>query len=333
MKTKTRQNILDILFEKKQVRAHDLGQMLGISQVAVHKQLKKLLNQEQIVKKGTPPFVVYMLKITDLDKRQIIEDLQVLKVIENNYLYISPEGEIYPGVKGFAEWVYQTEKRTKKKEDINILAAEYVRVRRKANVFFENNIWINATEKLNNTFSQSFVDEVFNHDFYSLPKFGKTKLGAQVLYAKQSQSEQLISDVVDQIKEVIREIIVQKKVDSIAFIPHSIPRKIPFLKYVQKKLDVALPRIELLKAYSGEVLVAQKSLRKIEDRIDNAANTIFVKEMTVPFKRVLLIDDAVGSGATLNETAKKLKQNYGVEKVYGFAIVGSYKGFEVIQEV
>jgi predicted amidophosphoribosyltransferase len=29
-----------------------------------------------------------------------------------------------------------------------------------------------------------------------------------------------------------------------------------------------------------------------------------------PFNRVLLIDDAVGSGATLNEIARKLKEKY-----------------------
>jgi len=51
------------------------------------------------------------------------------------------------------------------------------------------------------------------------------------------------------------------------------------------------------------------------------------------FTSVLLIDDAVGSGATLNETAKKLKLSGMAKKVIGFAIVGSMKGFEVIREV
>ena len=48
---------------------------------------------------------------------------------------------------------------------------------------------------------------------------------------------------------------------------------------------------------------------------------------------MLLIDDAVGSGATLNETAKKLKQQFGVAQVFGYAVVGSLKGFPVISEV
>lgn len=49
---------------------------------------------------------------------------------------------------------------------------------------------------------------------------------------------------------------------------------------------------------------------------------------------VLLIDDAVGSGATLNEVASQIKQR-GIAsgKVIGLAIAGSLKGFDVISEV
>ena len=47
---------------------------------------------------------------------------------------------------------------------------------------------------------------------------------------------------------------------------------------------------------------------------------------------VLIIDDACGSGATINEVAKKLK-NLNAKKVYGYSIVGSYKGFDIISEV
>lgn len=78
--------------------------------------------------------------------------------------------------------------------------------------------------------------------------------------------------------------------------------------------------------------MAQKTLSKLEDRIKNASETMMVKEMSLKYKKVILIDDAVGSGATLNEAGKKLKER-GVQKVYGLAIVGSYKGFEVIKEV
>lgn len=51
------------------------------------------------------------------------------------------------------------------------------------------------------------------------------------------------------------------------------------------------------------------------------------------FGNTILIDDALGSGATLNETAKKLKERGYTGKVVGLAIVGSANGFDVIKEV
>ena len=49
---------------------------------------------------------------------------------------------------------------------------------------------------------------------------------------------------------------------------------------------------------------------------------------------VLIIDDAVGSGATLNEVAKKIKKISSKDiKVVGYSVVGSFKGFDVISEV
>jgi len=54
--------------------------------------------------------------------------------------------------------------------------------------------------------------------------------------------------------------------------------------------------------------------------------------MKAAFNKVLLIDDALGSGATINETACKLKNRHIAKMVYGYALTGSYKGFEVISE-
>jgi len=48
----------------------------------------------------------------------------------------------------------------------------------------------------------------------------------------------------------------------------------------------------------------------------------------------LLLNDAVGSGATLNETAAQMKLKGIVKgKIIGLAITGSFKGFDVISEV
>ena len=51
------------------------------------------------------------------------------------------------------------------------------------------------------------------------------------------------------------------------------------------------------------MIVPQKTLSKIEDRIENAKQTIIVSDVR-SYNNVLIIDDAIGSGATINETAK-----------------------------
>ena len=49
---------------------------------------------------------------------------------------------------------------------------------------------------------------------------------------------------------------------------------------------------------------------------------------------MLLIDDATGSGATLNEVSKKIRKlAVGKIKIIGYTVVGSYKGFDVISEI
>jgi len=67
--------------------------------------------------------------------------------------------------------------------------------------------------------------------------------------------------------------------------------------------------------------------------LKNAKNTIVVEENSV-FKNILIIDDAVGSGATLNEVAKKIRDK-GLCRgnIIGLALTGSFKGLDIISEV
>lgn len=72
----------------------------------------------------------------------------------------------------------------------------------------------------------------------------------------------------------------------------------------------------------------------LEGRIDNATKTIAINPSQEINGNVLIIDDATGSGATLNETARKIKNiSKNDIKVIGYSVVGSYKGFDVISEV
>jgi len=82
-----------------------------------------------------------------------------------------------------------------------------------------------------------------------------------------------------------------------------------------------------------DFIVPQKTLNKLPDRIENAQQTFVVSE-TGKFNNILLVDDALGSGATMNEIASQIKHK-GIckGKIIGLTITGSFKGFDVISEV
>jgi len=331
MKTETRSTILALIRQRGELRPNDLVSALRISSVAIHQHLLKLIQAGQIEKVGKPPLVYYRLK-TDhaapAPHRTL--DQNALKTIEARYLYISPQGKILKGWDGFYTWA----KQTKQDKHLEKLADEYLKVLGEADSFKDRSGFINAKPRLDSIFKPSHLDEVYYQDFYSLPKFGKTYLGQCVLYGKQAQDETIIREIASVINPGLSRLISERKIGAIAWVPHSLPRKKPFLKILKASLSLpALPEIPISKVYAGALPIPQKSLSKLEERLENASQTMVIKKIETPYDHVLLIDDAVGSGATLDILAAKLKSQLQVKKVVGYAIVGSYKEFEVIKEI
>lgn len=331
MNTNTKQEILKYIEENKQVRPFFLAQYLGISPQALHRHLKDLLFQNQIERSGTPPHVFYTRALPVTETAEVVSQLttEQKKYLETNYLYVSADGHFYEGLIGFVKWL----ENTKQKRVCRILAERYIEVRNVANDFFKDNNYVCALNKFKSTFKETFLEEVFYQDFYSLPQFGLTKLGYYLIHAKQSQNRSLIKKLAEIVRPVLTEIIHQYDIDCLAWVPHSIPRKVSFLKEVRKYMPFKLASIEIVKAYSGGIPVAQKSLSRLEERIENAKKTFFIRSHPSSAKNILIIDDAIGSGATLNELSFKIKHILPQANLYGFAITGSYKGFEIIKEV
>ena len=105
MKTNTSFKIISIIKDNGQVRPHDLVKNLGISQVAVHKQLKKLVSQGKLVKQGKPPLVFYSLPGENVfQKAKLNLPDSALDLIKDNYLYVTATGQLKYGVDGFISW-------------------------------------------------------------------------------------------------------------------------------------------------------------------------------------------------------------------------------------
>lgn len=330
MTTDTRNTILAYITQHGKARVHDLVIALGLSNVAVHKQIKKLLERGEIEKIGTSPLVFYRIAVGSVCEPQEIVGSEVKNVINDTYLYISPRGELVEGWNGFAKWADGIGQR----DAIVSLAKEYCTTRTRADLERQDGGLIDATKKFGSMFSHMNIDRVYYQDFYALPKFGKTKLGQYVLYAKQSQNRKEIVKLAYSAKPLVEALVSQFKIDAVGFIPPTIPRKVQFLKEFERGLSLPLPRVSLVKAYPGKLLVAQKTLSTLAERVTNARDTIFVKNPNTRFNNILLIDDAVGSGATMNEVALKLKESGMITgSIIGFGLVGSFKGFDVIREV
>src|SRR5690348_11314526 len=102
MITDTRDKILEYVRNNRQVRPHDLVRFLHISEVAVHRQLRNLIDKGQLQKLGKPPFVYYILS-SKTTQPQISISPELEKKIDETYLYITPRGELSYGMVGFSQ--------------------------------------------------------------------------------------------------------------------------------------------------------------------------------------------------------------------------------------
>jgi ComF family protein len=82
-----------------------------------------------------------------------------------------------------------------------------------------------------------------------------------------------------------------------------------------------IPYIELLKRNSGNI--SQKDLNR-SDRISMSDNQFSILEKNITGKNILLIDDILTTGSTLEKCAKILK-GAGAEKVYGAVLASGNK--------
>jgi biotin operon repressor len=323
---KTSQKILDYISKNNQASGNELAEHLAISSRAVRKQLRNLLNSGHLRKIGKPPKVYYLINsISDITNNEVNVDDLTRSIIDQQYLYVDPSGKMTPGIKGFVVWCKKTN------QDVSKTAQEYTKTLKKFDRYKKDGL-IDGMDKLKSTFDQVFLDKLYYLDFYSIERFGKTKIGQLLLHAKSGQDKVLIKKLSMMIEPKIKSLIRKYQVDAVLFIPPTVKREVQFMHQLEKNLTLTLKSLAVTKVKT-EVILPQKTLSKLKDRIENASNTIIVDD-TGKYNNILLIDDAVGSGATLNQTAAQIKSKNIIQgKLIGLAVSGSFKGFDVISEV
>lgn len=323
-KTNTKEKLLNYLKEHGEVTPHQLVLYLKISPQSLYRHLKTLIQKGTIKKLGTSPRVFYSINDSNDTTTTCTISKSDTRFLDTHFYFVSPTGQAYKGLDAFKAWC--------KRQNLPIekTIKEYKTTHQKYAKYKSNDI-IDGKPKLEQTFDSVYLDELYYFDFYAIERFGKTKLGYFLLYSKQGQSLDYLYQLINDIKPKIQSLINDKKVDAIAFAPPTVKRDIQIMKLLEKECSFGL-RVVAIEKLKTEIIVPQKTLSKLQDRIINAKTTMLVTEKTT-FKKVLLVDDAVGSGSTLNEIAKQLKDKKICKIVIGLSITGSFKGFEVLNEV
>jgi hypothetical protein len=325
-----KQKIQKLLLEFNELSVNEIVNKISVSNQMVHLALKQLIENKEVIKLGSSPKTIYRknetkeLTITN-DNSNISED--ELAFLQENFLLVTDIGNLVEGIEAFKYWCKQRNLPLEK------TIKEFILTKKKYETYYNKAHIIDGIEKLKNTkeYETIWLNRLYYLDFYAIERFGKTRLGTLLHYAKQGQNKFLMNIMMQEIDVKLKSFIEENNVDAVAFVPPTIRREVQIMKFMQQKLNLNLPHIEI-KKISGIIPIPQKSLSKMNERIRNAENTFAVVDNR-QFKHVLLIDDAVGSGSTLNQIAEKLKNKQVAKKVTGIAVVGSFKGFDVITDV
>lgn len=306
----------------------DLASVWNLNISSAKKYIKKFVDEGLINKQGLPPKkILYSYNFLNV-KYHFSKEQE--EIISKYYIYVSPDGQMLKGLRGFIYWAENKSNRS----DPELLAQEYLDTRGKYYQDKKSVFLIDASSKLEKVFNKDvYLKKLFHRDFDALPVFGKTYLSQMIRIAKSGQKNNTVmNDIVLNIQLSIDAIITEYNIQAIGFIPPTIARKTQLMSFLESKIKLDLPIIKIQKV-NNFAPVQQKSLKKVEDRILNAKKTIVVN-VRDNYKNVLLIDDVTGSGATLNETAKKIIEQGIAQNVYGFTVTGSAKAgdFDVISE-
>ena len=328
MRKGTKDAIIQLL-KKREYSPRDIHRVLGVSLSLIHRYLKDLCADGFVERIGKAPRVSYRLVSEP--------DITVTSsIIDKHFIFKDFDGEVYHGVEAFLLWSRDNLKKYTLEEKVH-LYEQYVRelqdLRKKDVVF--------SLEGKLDEFHEKTGEEVFLQDVvcavpYAFPDFGKTKESILLSIAKEgsSQSREFADQLIGDFLPVLSSYIEKGGFDAIAFIPPSASRRVQLMQILRKRfLSIATVPVVDIEKQHGRVVQQQKHLSNIVRRLKNAEKTFYIVYAGKSYNKVLLVDDFVGSGATMNQIAKKLMRQGVAKKVWGIGIIGVRKGFTVVKKV
>ena len=354
--TDAQQKVLNAVAELGGATPHQLvaSGLLAIGKVMIHRHLKTLTARGDLQRIGNPPKVYYQLPQKERARKKL-DDLTDLppekRELLESFFAFNTGSKLAVGVEGFEEW-FRTKQlpnllRQKSKKHpftdqlrkaLRQSLDSYCQLRQELESQRVLPLELfDGTSRYQGIHADHFIDKVYYLDFYSLPTYGKTKLGCYVQKAKVGDrySIKFIDRILERLGPIIDFFKSQDQAEAILWVPHSLPRPIGLMDELRKKLGHSYPEIKVMKTFPQEI-IPQKSLSDLQARIENATTSNHIltpKAQLMTIKNALIVDDAIGSNATIHCLAKKLKRTSPQMTIQAIGIVGSYKGFDVIQDI
>ena len=317
----TRQEILRLLKDDN-LSPSDLRQNLGTSLSVVHRHLQSLLRERRVEKIGSGPHVCYTARNETADD-----------VVEKHFLFQDPLGVLRFGIDGFRLWSERGLKKLPFEEKISLFAKQFLIMEsgRKDGVF-------DLTEKLKSVVSvgeSAHLKEMVCLSLRSMKDFGRTKLGVYMDAVKSAGNKEATEELLRVSVPSVIAYAKRKRINAVGFIPPTRKRRADqqIMRLVEERFQKGPFRASVIdiKKVPTKTPREQKTIRDLRDRVHNANYTFRISSYAHVhnYKRILLVDDVIGSGATLNQVAKMLKKRKFTGEVFGFGIVGEEYGYSV----
>jgi Winged helix-turn-helix DNA-binding len=323
-----KEKIVSFIHQQQQTTLAEIVEHTGLYITGISRHLRDLVQSGIIEKTGKVPKVYY--RIASQTNPETLSNLtyKQIQMLDQHYYSFDSDGTLLQGHQWFVARCSQRNLDPYSQAELYWSILSHIE-----NIKTENGL-IPGTKTLSEKLGEVYLDELFFVEAYQIGHFGRSKLGSMTFYGKQSQNKSLIKSLLTLINRPLQKYIQEHNIDAVCYAPPSIHRSVQLMTAIQKGLSLDLPIIKLSKAFPNGVIIPQKSLKSMQQRIKNAENTIFLSSPQKSYDTVLLIDDFVGSGATLNIMAKKLKQGGYAKKVLAISLLGNIDTeYEVVNEV
>lgn len=321
------QQIIDYIVLHPGSTAASMKEIFGVVNITMYRRLSLLVKQWKIIKKWTTPRVKYYPMVNTETKNTYNIPAHISRLLTSERYQLTNTWAELIGTEWFV--------RRCKKRSIEPVSAAH---RRHRSIQYIDTLTtshgITAIQKLDD-YGYDILSNLWYGAIYALPEFGKTKQGTWMEIAKVQPNNRTFASIIQYCNQYIQAIIDTQHVDALAFAQPTAKRTMQIMRYAQKIRWAKLPVLPVEKIPG--FFPAQKTLKKRSERIENAQTTFELGAISQAYEHVLIIDDAVWSGATLVEIWRKLLETWKVKNISAFAMTGTanglfddYKHFEVL---